>query len=33
VARDAHDVLRAIHTDLGEWVDPEPRTKTVFVYE
>lgn len=33
VARDAHDVLRAIHTDLGDWVHPEPRTKTVFVYE
>ena len=32
VARDAHDVLRAIHADLGDWVHPEPSTKTMFVY-
>jgi len=32
VARDAHDVLSALHTGLEAWVHPEPRTKTVFVY-
>jgi hypothetical protein len=32
VAHDAHDALHALHTDLAEWVHPEPRTKTVFVY-
>jgi hypothetical protein len=32
VARDAHDVLQALYTRLPEWVDPEPRTKTTFVY-
>ena len=32
VARDAHDVLLALNTNLTEWVDPEPTTKTAFVY-
>ena len=32
VARDAHDVLGALHTALPEWVDPKPRTKTAFVF-
>jgi hypothetical protein len=32
VARDAHDVLQALYTGLPEWVDPEPKTKTAFVY-
>ena len=33
VARDAHDVLGALHGSLPDWVDPDPRTKTVFVYQ
>jgi hypothetical protein len=32
VARDAHDLLGALQTDLSKWVDPNPRTKTAFVY-
>jgi hypothetical protein len=32
VTRDAHDVLQALHTRLPEWVHPEPKTKTAFVY-
>jgi hypothetical protein len=32
VARDAHDVLRAVATMLPDWVHPEPATKTAFVY-
>jgi hypothetical protein len=32
VTRDAHDVLQALHSQLSDWVDPEPRTKTAFVY-
>ena len=32
VARDAHDVLRALATGLPVWVHPEPATKTAFVY-
>ncbi len=32
VARDAHDVLLALNTNLTEWVDPQPTTKTAFVY-
>ena len=33
VTRDAHDVLHVLHTSLSEWVHPEPRTKTAFVYQ
>ena len=33
VARDAYDVLTALQNDLTDWVDPNPRTKTSFVYE
>ncbi|MFM2437607.1 MAG: hypothetical protein RLZ55_418, partial [Actinomycetota bacterium] len=33
VARDAFDVLTALQRDLPSWVDPNPRTKTSFVYE
>ena len=32
VARDAHDVLQVLGTELTEWVHPEPTTKTAFVY-
>ncbi len=32
VARDAYDVLDALQTRLTTWVDPNPRTKTSFVY-
>jgi hypothetical protein len=32
VTRDAHDVLRALHTGLPEWAHPDPKTKTAFVY-
>jgi hypothetical protein len=32
VARDAHDVLRALSTGLPEWVDPDPKTKSIFVF-
>lgn len=32
VARDAFEVLNVLHKGLGDWVDPEPRTKTSFVY-
>jgi hypothetical protein len=32
VARDAHDVLKALHEQLPEWAHPEPRTKTALVY-
>ena len=32
VARDAFEVLHALPTSLAGWVDPEPRTKTAFVY-
>ena len=32
VSRDAYEVLQALHTNLQEWVHPEPRTKTAFVY-
>ena len=33
VARDAHDLLDALYTSLPEWVDPEPKTKTAFIYQ
>lgn len=33
VARDAHDVLEAIHTKLPDWVHPEPVTRTTFIYQ
>ena len=32
VTRDAHDVLDALHGELADWVHPEPKTKTAFVY-
>ena len=32
VTSDAHDMLQALQMDLPEWVHPEPRTKTAFVY-
>jgi hypothetical protein len=32
VARDAHDVLSLLHTDLPDWAHSEPKTKTAFVY-
>lgn len=32
VARDAYDVLRLLQEGVGDWVDPNPRTKTAFVY-
>ncbi len=32
VTRDAHDVLQAITAKLTDWVHPEPKTKTAFVY-
>jgi hypothetical protein len=32
VARDAHDVLHTLHASLPDWVHPEPKTKTAFVY-
>jgi hypothetical protein len=32
VARDAHDALQVLHEKLPDWVHPEPRTKTAFVY-
>jgi hypothetical protein len=32
VARDAHDVLKALSDQLPEWVHPTPVTKTAFVY-
>ncbi|MDQ1248294.1 MAG: hypothetical protein QG597_2666 [Actinomycetota bacterium] len=32
VARDAYEVLEVLQHGLGDWVDPNPRTKTTFVY-
>jgi hypothetical protein len=32
VARDAHDVLRALAAELPEWVHPEPTTKSLLVF-
>jgi hypothetical protein len=32
VTRDAHEVLQALSANLPDWVHPEPRTKTAFVY-
>jgi hypothetical protein len=32
VARRAFDVFAALQTELTDWVDPNPRTKTAFVY-
>ena len=32
VARDAYSVLGLLQNGLSEWVDPNPRTKTAFVY-
>lgn len=32
VARDAYEVLEALQGTLSGWVDPNPRTKTSFVY-
>jgi hypothetical protein len=32
VAHDAYDVLQIFHDQLPDWVHPEPRTKTAFVY-
>jgi hypothetical protein len=32
VARDAHDVLQTLRSELSAWVHPEPQTKTAFVY-
>jgi hypothetical protein len=32
VTRDAHEVLQALSSKLPDWVDPEPKTKTAFVY-
>jgi hypothetical protein len=31
-ARRAFDVFAAMQTELTEWIDPKPRTKTAFVY-
>jgi len=32
VAKDAYTVLGLLQNGLSEWVDPQPRTKTAFVY-
>ncbi len=32
VAREAYEVLELLHTTLSDWADPQPRTKTSFVY-
>ncbi len=32
VTRDAHEVLQALSSKLPDWVHPEPKTKTAFVY-
>lgn len=33
VARDAYDILGVLQQSLNDWVDPEPKTKTAFVYD
>ena len=32
VARRAFNIFAALQSDLTEWIDPNPRTKTAFVY-
>ena len=32
VARDAYAILGVLQAGLGDWVDPNPVTKTAFVY-
>jgi hypothetical protein len=32
VARDAYEVLRLLQDGMGDWIDPQARTKTAFVY-
>jgi hypothetical protein len=32
VARDAYEVMRLLEGGVGDWIDPQPRTKTAFVY-